>query len=139
MYSHRNLPENIKRTDMIEKCFYCVVNTNTRVSKRCPSSIPVFVRFSIKYIYSYSWVLDCVNAISKRCSPTSKKNKTDFLLVLTTRAWIVQNKNQHSIFLKSQSKRRQVISSKFPKSFRCARDLVVLDEFFKSLKNLRNH
>ena len=39
-------------------------------------------------------------------------------------AWTVQNKNLSSIFLKTQSKHRQAISSKFPKSLRGAGDLV---------------
>ena len=46
------------------------------------------------------------------------------------RAWTVQNKNEPWIFLKIQSKHRQVISSKFPKSFRDAGDLVVSYDFF---------
>ena len=51
------------------------------------------------------------------------------------RAWTVQNKNQSWIFIKSWSKHRQVISSKFPKSFRADGDLVVLGELLKvSLK-----
>ena len=42
-------------------------------------------------------------------------------------------------FSKNQSKRRQVISSKFPKSFRGARDLMVLGDFLKVWKNPKNH
>ena len=37
----------------------------------------------------------------------------------------MQNKKEASIFLKIQSKHRQVISSKFPKSFRDAGELMV--------------
>ena len=44
------------------------------------------------------------------------------------RAWTVE-KTEPSIFLKIESKHRQVISSKFPKSFRGAGDLVVLGNF----------
>ena len=47
------------------------------------------------------------------------------------RARTVQKKNESSIFLKFQSKHGHVIASKFSKSFRCARDLVVLGEFMK--------
>ena len=43
----------------------------------------------------------------------------------------MQNQKKPSIFLKIQSKHRQVISSKFPKSFRGADELVVLGEFLK--------
>ena len=39
---------------------------------------------------------------------------------------------EHSISLKIKSKHRQVTSSKLSKSFRGARDLVVLGESFKS-------
>ena len=46
-----------------------------------------------------------------------------------SRAWIGQNKKEPPIFLKIQSEYRQVISSKFPKSFRGAGALVVLGEF----------
>ena len=46
-----------------------------------------------------------------------------------TRAWTLQNKKEPSIFLKIQSKHRQVISSKFPESFRGAGDLVVFYDF----------
>ena len=47
----------------------------------------------------------------------------------------MQNKMEPSIFVKIQSKHRQVISSEFPKIFRGARDLVVLGEFLKVLEN----
>ena len=47
----------------------------------------------------------------------------------------MQNKKEPSIFLRIQSKHRQVISSKFPKSFRDAGDLVVLVEFLKKPEN----
>ena len=45
-------------------------------------------------------------------------------------AWTVKNKKEPSIFLKIESEHRQVISSKFPKSFRGARDLMVFYEFY---------
>ena len=41
------------------------------------------------------------------------------------RAWTVQNKKEPSISLETWSKHHQVISSKFSKSFRGARDLVM--------------
>ena len=47
-----------------------------------------------------------------------------------TRTWTVQNKKEPSIFAKLQSKHRQVISSKFPKRFRDAGDLVMFYDFF---------
>ena len=47
-----------------------------------------------------------------------------------SRAWTVQNINQPSFLLKTQSKHRQVISSKFPENFRGARNLVVLGGFY---------
>ena len=41
-----------------------------------------------------------------------------YLLVdLITRAWTVRNKKEPLVFLKSQSKHRQVMSNKFPKSY----------------------
>ena len=46
------------------------------------------------------------------------------------RALTVQNKKDPSIFLKIQSKHRQVIPCKFPKSFRGAANLVVFYDFF---------
>ena len=51
-------------------------------------------------------------------------------LVNLIRAWTVQNKKEPSTFLESQSKDRQVISSKFPKILRGARDLVAFYDFF---------
>ena len=59
----------------------------------------------------------------------SKKMTTKNVLPLC-RAWTVKNEKEPSIFLKIQSKHRQVISSKLPKSFSGAGDLVVFCEFF---------
>ena len=42
----------------------------------------------------------------------------------------MQNEKKPSIFLKTESKHRQVISSKFPKSFRDAGDLVMFYDTF---------
>ena len=42
----------------------------------------------------------------------------------------MQNKKEPWIFVKILSKHRQVISSKFPRSFRDARDLVVFYDWF---------
>ena len=42
-----------------------------------------------------------------------------------------RTKKEPSIFLKIESENRQMISSKFPKSFRGAGDLVVLGDFLK--------
>ena len=53
-----------------------------------------------------------------------------------SRAWIGQNKKEPPIFLKIQSEYRQVISSKFPKSFRGAHDLVVFYDFFSDFSGL---
>ena len=47
----------------------------------------------------------------------NKNFRKRFNLVGLSRAWIVQNKKEPWIFLKIQSKHRQVISSKFSKSF----------------------
>ena len=47
-----------------------------------------------------------------------------------TRAWAVQNRKEPSTFVKIQSEHRQVISNKFLKSFRSARDLVAFYELF---------
>ena len=55
--------------------------------------------------------------------PTKKRAS-----LITDRAWTMQKK-EPPIFLKIQSKHRQVISSKFPKSFRDARDVVVFYVF----------
>ena len=56
--------------------------------------------------------------------------RTSFAYLLDiTRAWTVQNKKKPSTFLEIQSKHRLVISSKFPKSFSGAGDLVVFHEF----------
>ena len=49
---------------------------------------------------------------------------------VTIRAWTVQNKKEPSIFLKIESKHRQVISSKFLKSFKGAHNLMAFYEFF---------
>ena len=43
--------------------------------------------------------------------------------------WTVKNKREPSSFVKIEPKHRQVISSKFTKSFRGARDLVVFYDF----------
>ena len=51
----------------------------------------------------------------------------------------MQNKKVPLILLKILSEYRQVISSKLPKSFRGAVDLVVLGEIFKVKKNPENH
>ena len=48
----------------------------------------------------------------------------------------MQNKKERSIILKIWSKHRQVISSKFLKSFRGARDLVPYDFFFMIFRGL---
>ena len=45
-----------------------------------------------------------------------------------------RNKSEPSIFHEIWSEDRQVISSKFPKSFRGAGDFVVLGDFLKSEK-----
>ena len=47
------------------------------------------------------------------------------------RVWTVQNIKESSIILEIWIKHRQVVSSKFPKSFRGARDFVVLGELLK--------
>ena len=50
-----------------------------------------------------------------------------------------RNKSEPSIFHEIWSEDRQVISSKFPKSFRGAGDFVVLGDFLKSEKTSKNH
>ena len=59
-----------------------------------------------------------------------------FAVHFISKPWTVQNKKEPSIFLKNQSKHRQVISSKFSKSFRGAGDLVVLYEFSSDFSGL---
>ena len=46
-----------------------------------------------------------------------------------TRVWTVKIIKEPSIFVKIKSKKRLMISSKFPKSFRGAGDLVVFYQF----------
>ena len=53
------------------------------------------------------------------------------LVLLITRAWTVKIIKDPSIFVKIKSKKRLMISSKFPKSFRGAGDLVVFYELFR--------
>ena len=50
---------------------------------------------------------------------------------IITQFGLDHTKKEPSIFLKIQSKHRQVTSSKFPKRFRGACDLVELGEFLK--------
>ena len=53
--------------------------------------------------------------------------------------YVMDRKKEPLIFLKIWSKYRQEMSGKFPKSFRGARNLVVLGEFLRSWKNPKNH
>ena len=69
--------------------------------------------------------------VSRICDPfrcISAFQPIDTSMIIT-RALTVQNKKEPSIFLKIQSEHRQVISSKFSKSFRGVRDLVVFYAF----------
>ena len=65
------------------------------------------------------------------CLSNQSLSPIGYELNFIIRAWTMQNQNKPSIFLKIQPKHRQVISSKFPKSFRGARDLVVDSESLK--------
>ena len=50
-----------------------------------------------------------------------------------SRSWTVLSKKEPSIFLKIELKHRELISSKFPKTFRGADDFVMFYDFFSWL------